>query len=114
MYLSLIDRIIIENSLLPETGTIEQVKLNISIKNKIKLTEEESSKLSISVPSAGMLQINNITDDMKSRTIDYEFTEQEIKLLSESALRQDINGWVTPSSLDTIEMLISATQPESL
>lgn len=114
MKLSIVDRIIISNSLLPETGTIEQIKLNISIKNKIKLTEEESSMLSISIPSAGMLQINNVTDEMKNRAIDYELTEQEIKLLNEAALRQDVNGWVTPSSLDTIEMLINATQPESL
>lgn len=114
MKLSIVDRIIIEQSILPPTGTIDRVKKTISIKNKIKFTEEEQSSFNISIPSAGMIQINNVTEDMKTRDIDYDFTEDEIKLLSECASIQDMNGWVTPSSLDTIEMLINATQPESL
>lgn len=114
MKLSIIDRIIIEQSILPATGTIDKVKKIISIKNKIKFTEEEQSSFNISIPSAGMIQINNVTEDMKIRNIDYDFTEDEIKLLSECASIQNVNGWVTPSSLDTIEMLINAIQPESL
>lgn len=110
MKLSIVDRIIIEQSVLPPTGTINDIKKIISIKDKIKFTEEEQSSFNISIPSAGMIQINNVTEDMKARSIDYDFTEDEIKLLSECASIQDISGWVTPSSLETIDMLIQATK----
>lgn len=113
MRLSIIDRIIILKSVLPESGTISDLKLIRSVKDKIKFEEEEYSKFKISVPSANVIQIDEVTDDMKVRDGYYSFTAEEVELLKRYARMQDEYGHVTEDSLDTVEMLIEySTQEE--
>ena len=50
MKLSVIDRIIVIKSLLPETGTIEQIKLILSIKKKIGFSNQELNEFRIFEP----------------------------------------------------------------
>ena len=110
MKLSTTDKIIITKSLIPESGTIEDVKLMISIKNKLLITNEELAIAKISIPSANMLQLNNITAEMQERNIEYDLTASEIEFLKRHATNCSLNGWVTEFSLDTIEMLINYTE----
>lgn len=107
MRLSLIDRVIIINSILPTTGTIDQVRSIISIKNKLVLTEEENNSLMISVPSNNIIQIDNVTENMRLRDENYNLTLEEIELLKIFSQSVNSNGWVTESSLDTIEYIIN-------
>ena len=107
MKLSTIDRIIITKSLLPETGSIDDIKKKISIKNKIGFTEEEYEKFNITIPSVNMLQIDHITDDMLVRNLEYEISIDELTFLKKLAKLYSDNGWVMESSLDTIEMLLN-------
>ena len=107
MKLSVIDRIIIIQSLLPEKGTIEQIKLTLSIKNKIGFLSEELEAFRIFEPYKGMLEIPDVTTEMLERNKEYDLTAQEIEILGVFAQSCNNNGWVTASSLDTIEMLIN-------
>lgn len=114
MKLSIIDRIIILKSILPETGSISDLKLMLSIKNKIQFTEEEYSKFKISTPSYGIIQIDEVTEDMQARVMEYSITSEEATLLKRYASIQDQNGWVTESSLDTIEMLLDYSTEDTI
>lgn len=107
MKLSIIDRIIIIKSLLPEIGTIEQIKLILSIKKKIGFSNEELESYKIFEPYKGMLEIPEVTSNMLERSYDYDLLFDEIRLLKIFAESANGNGWVTASSLDTIEMLIN-------
>lgn len=114
MKLSIIDRIIIIKSVLPESGTIKDLKLIKSIKSKIEFTNEEYSKFKIFVPSVGVIQIDEVTEDMQARVMEYSITSEEATLLKRYASIQDQNGWVTESSLDTIEMLLDYSTEDTI
>lgn len=114
MRLSIVDRIIILNSILPETGTIKALKIIKSIRNKIDFSTEEYNSFKLTVPYRGMIQIDEVTEDMKKRDTYYNFTDEEIKTLSDCASIQDQNGWVTESSLDTIEMLLDYSTEDTI
>lgn len=107
MKLSVIDRIIITQSLLPETGTIEAIKLIISLKSKLEINGEEMSILKISKPYNNIIEIADVTEDMIVREIDFLLTEGEIIFLKNLSTNCSNNGWVTISSLETIEMLLN-------
>ena len=109
MKLSVIDRIIIVKSLLPETGTIEQVKLIVSIKSKIGFSDEEINSFNIFEPYKGVLEMPNVTLEMKERSSEFDITIQELELLKMLANNCNLNGWVTTSSLDTIEYILNYT-----
>ncbi|WP_270633845.1 hypothetical protein [Parabacteroides goldsteinii] len=107
MELSVLDRVIITKALLPETGTIEQIKLVISLKNKIGFSREELQSLRITSPAKGVIELPHLTEDMKNRVIQYFITPEELELLKLFANAFNQNGWVTPTSLDTIEYLLN-------
>lgn len=107
MKLSIIDRIVIIKSLLPESGTIDKLKLIISLKNKVGFTNEELDAFQIFEPYKGMLELPNVTPEMYNRDVEYDITLQEIELLKELANGLNLNGWVTISSLDTIEYILN-------
>lgn len=110
MKLSLVDKIIIVKSLLPETGSIEGIKLILSIKNKLNLTSDELAAVNLNTPSVGMLQLNNVTEEMQQRNTEYKLSSEEWSFLKTLANNCSLNGWVTEFSLDTIEMLINYTE----
>lgn len=107
MKLSVVDRVIIAQSLLPETGTIEAIKTIISIRKKLEFGPVEMESLSISKPYNNIVQINNVTPAMVVREQDYPFTDGEILFLKNMARNCSENGWVTVASLDTIEMILN-------
>lgn len=109
MKLSIIDRIIIIKSLLPETGTIEKIKLIISLKNKVGFSQDELQSFNIFEPYKGILEIPNVTLEMTERSIDFDITMQEAQLLKDLANNSNNNGWVTESSLDTVEYILNYT-----
>lgn len=109
MKLSVIDRIIITKSLLPATGTIEQIKTILSLKTKIGFSKEELDTFLIDEPYKGILEINNITTEMANRTDEFGITIQELDLLKIFAESLNVNGWVTESSLDTVEYILKYT-----
>lgn len=106
MKLSSIDTIIILNSLLPVTGSVDQIKLIISIKTKLN---NSNKAISIVRDQQNMLVINDITEDMYIRDTNYIITLDELNLLKVLANNCNRNGWVTENSLDTIEYIINYT-----
>lgn len=109
MELSIVDRIIIVKSLLPETGTIEQIKLIIALKNKLGFSESEMNELAISNPSRGILEISNVIPEMNERNSSYNITIEELNLMKQFANAFNINGWITETSLNTIEYILNYT-----
>lgn len=107
MKLSIVDRIVIAQSILPETGTIDAIKTIISIRKKLEFNQAEMMNLSISKPYNNIVQINNVTEEMTIRETDYPLTEGEIIFLKNMSKNCSDNGWVTVASLDTIEMILN-------
>lgn len=109
MKLSIIDRVIIVKSLLPATGTIEQVKLIASIRQKLDFTEQQYQEFKIFEPYKGVLEIPNVTSNMVERILEYNLSIQEFEFLKLAAQNCNNNGWVTESSLNTVEYLLNYT-----
>lgn len=109
MELNLLDRIIILNSLLPETGTIDEIKLMISIKNKLQLTEEEMQLAKINHDSYNIMTVDFDDKSILLNYMNYDLTLEELSLLSNLADNVNKNGYVTVSSLNTVEKLINYT-----
>lgn len=107
MKLSVLDRVIIAQSLLPETGTIEAIKTIISIRKKLEFNPAEMETLSISKPYNNIVQINDVTPEMIVRDADYPLTDSEILFLKTVSKNCSDNGWVTVASLDPIEMILN-------
>lgn len=106
MKLSIVDRIVILKALLPETGNRECIKLIRSIKTKLGFSSEELESFNIFEPYKGMLEVPIVTSAMLDRNNDYDLISEEIDQLRLFAQAYDNNGWVTDSSLETIDMLI--------
>ena len=107
MKLSIVDRIIIDQSILPEAGTIEAIKTIISIRKKLAFNQAEMMGLSISKPYGNIVQIDKVTPEMVVRETDYPLAENEIIFLKNMSKNCNENGWVTMDSLDTIEMILN-------
>lgn len=107
MKLSVVDKVIIMQSLLPETGTIEAIKTIISIRKKLELSPAEMEAISISKPYNNIVQINGVTEEMIVRETDYPLTDGEILFLKTVSKNCSDNGWVTVASLDTVEMILN-------
>ena len=81
----------------------------MSLKTKIGFSKEELDTFLINEPYKGMLEINNITAEMVNRTDEFGITIQELDLLKIFAESFNVNGWVTESSLNTIEYILKYT-----
>ena len=92
MNLSIVDRLIIVNSMLPETGTIQDIKVILSLKNKIGFTQTEMDQFSIFKPYNNIVEINNITSEMSIRSTNYDLTEDEINMLKRVCEMANTNG----------------------
>lgn len=110
MQLSIIDRIIILNSILPQTGTIEQLKTIRSIKSKINISAEDQSKFNIRFDYANMISVDINDPAILIKDMSFEFSSDELALIKLFSQALDNNGHVTESSLDTVEMLINYTE----
>lgn len=107
MKLSIIDRTIIYYSMLPEIGTIENLKLMRGIKSKIVLTAEEENMIEMNKDYSNMVSINVIDILALERDIDIPFTIEEIAFLNNMANNLNTAGRVTEYSLDTIELFLN-------
>ena len=107
MKLSILDRVIIINSLLPASGTVETIKLIISIKEKIALSIDELSKCKVTSSASNMLTFEEITTEMVTRDKEYTFTDKELEFLKLVTSNYSGNGWVTETSLSTVEYLLN-------
>lgn len=112
MKLSDIDRLIILYALLPQTGTVEQIKLIRSLKNKLQFSEEDLKSYDIRINDRNIISISNIGSSNSNRDISYDISLDEIEFLKLLATGNDANGWVTESSINTIEYLINYTIEE--
>lgn len=109
MNLSILDRIIILNSILPPTGTIEQIKTIRSIKSKLNISETDKSKFNVRFDYANMISVDINDQSILIKDQSFDLTNDELTLIKLFAEATDRNGWITESSLDTIEMLINYT-----
>lgn len=99
MKLSIKDRVIILNTVLPSHATREILKsLVMPIIDKLKLTSEEQSALIVHPSSNGITKIDYTKEAIEDKM--YEFTSDELNYLKDRIALIDQSGMF---SLDTVE-----------
>ena len=111
MKLTLKDRVVILNSVLPEYDTRANTKRILSIVQKIDITSEENMKLITNRLGNGQVEIalkepdKNI--DAWTNEIEYDFADDEIQYLKERVEFIDRNGMFSTNNINTYEKLLS-------
>lgn len=108
MKLNIIDRVVILIGLLPPSGSIEDMKKNKSIKDKVKLTkEEESMGVVLNKDQNNNVMLKYISEEAKCHYTDIIFSDEERLYLKDCANKINELKGVTETNLDTILLLMS-------
>lgn len=82
--LTLKDRVLILNSLLPEFDDKEGIKISIGIKNKLDLTQQEKEIVEIQSFENGQFQILFKEEGEDNKEKEYVLTEEELNYLKKN------------------------------
>lgn len=104
MKLSIRDRINITLNL-PSVGNREAIKNNISIKEKLKLSEDEYSGIAI-VGEQGMTKVYYSDHKKVNDELEFGLSDKELNYLKSVALNIDKNGAFTEENLSTFEKFL--------
>jgi hypothetical protein len=111
--LKLLDRLVILNTILPATDTIENMRLKKSIAGKLRLTTNEERLISYEA-SSGMIRITSgailENPDIFNTETEYCFTEMEGLYIGRRAQYASSVGMVQLETLDTFEKIFEATK----
>lgn len=101
MKLTLRDRVLILNSVLPQFDTRKNMTLKIAINNKIALTTEEQSNVVCSPVGGGQVEISFKTVDAITGVLPFEFTDEELMYLKQRVDFIDRNGMFSAETIES-------------
>lgn len=104
MKLSIRDRVNITLNL-PSAGNREAIKNNVSIKNKLKLSKDEYSGVSI-IGEQGMTKVYYSDQEKANEELEFDLSSKELNYLKSVALNIDRNGAFTEENLSTFEKFL--------
>lgn len=110
MKLTLKDRVLILNSVLPAYDNMANMKLKSSIVSKIDMTKEDESKLIINQLGNGQVEIA-LKDPEKNISAwttgsEYDLTNDEIKYMKSRVEFIDKNGMFSMETMETYEKIL--------
>lgn len=107
MKLTFKDRLtILYSGLLPQFSTIEGIKINKSVKEKVAFSEKEQTLLALKDLGNGNMSYL-LTVPVEAFAIDAEFSPAEIEHLKNCANAVAQSGRVSEDTIETIEKLIA-------
>lgn len=106
MRLTLKDRVLILNSILPQFDTMANTKLKISISEKVKITPEEHSNIVMNDAGQGQIEIGFKTIDAQSKEGEFGITNEELSYLKSRVEYIDRNGMISAETIDSYSKII--------
>lgn len=101
MKLTVKDRVLILNSVLPQFDTRNNTVLKIAIDGKIALTTTEQANVVCSNLGGNQVEISFKTADAITGTLTFEFTDEELMYLKQRVDFIDRNGMFSAETMPT-------------
>ena len=108
MNLTLKDRIIILNTVLPQFDTRKNIELVKSIRDKITLSETENAVVVATIVGNNQFDISFKTADAITNEIEFVLDEQEIEYMKIRVDFNDSNGMFSENTMSTYDKIIEA------
>lgn len=106
MKLTLKDRVLILNSILPQFDTMANTKLKIAIAEKVKITHEEQHNIVMKDAGQGQIEIGFKTIDAQSKEGEFEITNEELTYLKARVEYIDRNGMISAETIDSYSKIL--------
>ena len=113
MNLTLKDRIIILNTVLPRFDTRKNIELAVSIRNKIQLSEIENSCVVATNIGNNQYDISFKTADAITQEDEFNFTPCEIEYMKGRVDFIDLNGMFSENTMATYDKIIEAAEEQN-
>lgn len=101
MKLTLKDRVLILNTVLPQFDTRKNMELKISIDRKIAISESDQKRIVIRDLGNGQINIGFTDAEAISETTDVELTDEELDYLKQRVDFIDRNGMFSEFTMPT-------------
>lgn len=106
MKLTLKDRVLILNTVLPQFDTLKNMKLKIAIDRKIAIPETDQKRVVIKDLGGGQINIGFTDPDAITDTTDIALTDEELTYLKNRVEFIDMNGMFSEFTLSTYEKIL--------
>lgn len=106
MKLTLKDRVLILNTVLPQFDTLKNMKLKIAIDRKIAIPEADQKRVVIKDLGGGQINIGFTDPDAITDTTDIALTDEELTYLKNRVEFIDMNGMFSEFTLSTYEKIL--------
>ena len=111
MRLNLFQRLIVLNTLLIQNGTMNDVRISKSLKEKVKTTEDESLIVSENInQESGSISESAITNEEK----EFEISDEDALFLRNRIDFLDKNGLVQEGAYETYIKILAETSPANI
>lgn len=106
MKLTLKDRVLILNTVLPQYDTLKNMKLKISIDSKISIQEADQKRIVIKDLGGGQINIGFTDANAITELSDISLTDEELIYLKSRVEFIDLNGMFSEFTMSTYEKIL--------
>lgn len=114
MKLTLKDRVLILNTVLPQFDTLKNMKLKISIDRKIAIPEVDQKRIVIKDLGSGQINIGFTDAAAITDTTDILLTDEELTYLKNRVEFIDVNGMFSEFTMPTYEKILNEPLQEPI
>lgn len=114
MKLTLKDRVLILNTVLPQFDTLKNMKLKISIDRKIAIPEVDQKRIVIKDLGSGQINIGFTDAAAITDTTDILLTDEELTYLKSRVEFIDVNGMFSEFTMPTYEKILDEPLQEPI
>jgi len=113
MKLTLKDRIIILNTVLPQYDTRQNIELVKKIRDKISLTDAENANVVSKSIRNNEIEIGFKTSEAITNEIEFDFTDEELVYMKQRIDLIDRQGMFSEFTMSTYDKIIAASPPNT-
>ncbi len=108
MKLTLKDRVLILNTVLPQYDTRKNMELKISIANGIAISENDQRRIVVKELGGGQLNVGFTDSEAITETIDISLTDEELAYLKSRVDFIDRNGMFSEFTMSTYNKILDS------
>lgn len=113
MKLTLKDRVLILNTVLPQFDTRKNMELKISIDSKIAISESDQKRIVVKDLGGGQINIGFTDAEAITETTDMDLTDEELQYLKRRVDFIDRNGMFSEFTMPTYVKILDEATKES-
>ena len=113
MELTLKDRVLILNTVLPQFDTRKNMELKVSIDSKIAISEVDQKRIVIKDMGSGQINIGFTDAAAITETTDIALTDEELQYLKQRVDFIDLNGMFSEFTMSTYTKIQDAPYSDS-